>query len=263
MKNISKLLLLFCFSLCLNPLLAQEPDDPGAVAEFTDLPFQNQKLVVPPSPNAASFGKFGEYEVSYYTGALNLSIPIHTLQGRNISHAVSLSYNGGGNIVEQVPSWAGLGWNLNAGGVISRTVQGNPDLDWNYYVNEPYEPDSLNCIELCHKHKLIEQNELETRPDLYQLNAGGITTTFILNPDKEIIKKSRDGLTIRATFAPTDNPFHQQGDIIAFEVRDQFGFLYYFNAPERSTYQLSDMGTNSYPHPYYFNSSWYLTEIHS
>ena len=70
-------------------------------------------MVVPPSPNAAALGQFGEYSVSNYTGALNLSIPIYTLQGRSLNHSVSLSYNGSGSRVADVPSWVGLGWNLN------------------------------------------------------------------------------------------------------------------------------------------------------
>ncbi len=83
--------------------------------------------VLPPSPNAASLGKYGDVPVSYYTGTPNITIPIYQLQGRELSVPISLSYHAGGNKVEDIASWVGLGWSLNAGGAIVRMVRGIPD----------------------------------------------------------------------------------------------------------------------------------------
>lgn len=40
---------------------------------------------------------------------------------------ISMTYLGSGVRPDQHPGWVGLGWNLNAGGCISRIVNGLPD----------------------------------------------------------------------------------------------------------------------------------------
>ena len=91
---------------------------------------QDLKLpqIIPPSPDAASLGKFGDIPVSTYTGIPSVSIPLFTATSRDISLPILLSYHASGIHVEEESSWIGLGWALNAGGMISRTVRGNDDL---------------------------------------------------------------------------------------------------------------------------------------
>lgn len=93
-----------------------------------------------PSPTAASLGEFGEIPVNLYTGKPNITIPIYEVKGRNLSVAISLSYDASGIKVEEIAGWVGLGWGLNAGGVITRTVRGLPDevndgLSQGYYYS--------------------------------------------------------------------------------------------------------------------------------
>jgi hypothetical protein len=85
------------------------------------------KEVIPPSPTAASLGRYGEIPVSYHTGVPQISIPIYTVNEGGISVPISLNYHSSGVKVEELASWVGLGWSLNAGGVITRTVVGAPD----------------------------------------------------------------------------------------------------------------------------------------
>ncbi|OJJ15560.1 hypothetical protein BKI52_37380 [marine bacterium AO1-C] len=85
---------------------------------------------VPPSPNAASLEKFADIPVSLYTGIPNISVPVATLQSRSLSVPVSLSYHYTGLKPNETPSWVGLGWSLNAGGVITRTVRGTSLLEF-------------------------------------------------------------------------------------------------------------------------------------
>ena len=84
-------------------------------------------VVVPPSPNVSSLTNQISESVQLYTGALNVKIPVFDLKGRELSHSVFLSYNGSGNKVNDLASWIGLGWTLNAGGAIGRTMRGIPD----------------------------------------------------------------------------------------------------------------------------------------
>lgn len=90
--------------------------------------------VIPPSPTAASLGKFGAWPVSYYTGVANVSVSIYDVKEGKLSLPVSLSYHGSGVKVEEMSAGTGVGWTLNAGGAITRTIIGLPDNDPNGYL---------------------------------------------------------------------------------------------------------------------------------
>ncbi len=110
----------------------------GASAQLSGPSFHPEDMVtIPKSPEASSFRQYGNADVNLYTGTANVSIPVASLQGRKIGHDVSLTYVTSGIKVEQQASQAGLGWNLNAGGFVSRNVNGLPDdynsAYWEYY----------------------------------------------------------------------------------------------------------------------------------
>src|SRR5262245_35313882 len=107
-------------------VIAQNPVSPGLTK------------LTPASPNTASLGKYGEIPVGYYTGITNINIPLFNIKSRELELPVSLSYHAGGIKIEEQASWVGLGFSLNAGGVITRNVRGLPD-DYtggtSYYVS--------------------------------------------------------------------------------------------------------------------------------
>ncbi|RQO30403.1 hypothetical protein DBR32_12605 [Taibaiella sp. KBW10] len=82
---------------------------------------------MPPAPNTASLGKYVDNPVGYYTGVPGISVPLYEIKERNFSLPISLSYHAGGIKVEEVSSNVGLGWVLNAGGAIVRSVKDIPD----------------------------------------------------------------------------------------------------------------------------------------
>jgi hypothetical protein len=104
----------------------------------TDLQGQsiNRSLndVVMPSANATAFGKYGDIPVGHFTGVPNISVPITTIQEGPLSLPISLSYHASGIKVAELASWVGLGWNLNFGGQISRSIIGAPDESNNAYT---------------------------------------------------------------------------------------------------------------------------------
>ena len=85
--------------------------------------------VIPPSPDAASLGKYGSTPVGLHTGIPNIDIPIYTVTDGSLQLPISISYHASGIKVSEIASWAGLGWTLNAGGIISRSVVGKSDED--------------------------------------------------------------------------------------------------------------------------------------
>jgi hypothetical protein len=116
MKNIS---IIFClFLYCINPAWAQ---------------IENKNLT--PSPNAAGLGTFGQIDVDLFTGVPKIDIPLYTYKSRDISVPISLAYHPANIRPSDHASWVGLGWNLIAGGVITRTMNGLPDEFVEYHVN--------------------------------------------------------------------------------------------------------------------------------
>jgi YD repeat-containing protein len=61
------------------------------------------------------------------TGALNYGIPVYTINTGVLTHSIGINYYTNGIKVRQEAGPIGLGWNLNAGGKITRTVRGLPD----------------------------------------------------------------------------------------------------------------------------------------
>ena len=65
--------------------------------------------------------------VSRYTGMSQVEIPLYSATQRGVPLDVRLRYNSDGIKVNSLPSWTGYEWKLNAGGMITRVVQGNCD----------------------------------------------------------------------------------------------------------------------------------------
>lgn len=78
-------------------------------------------------PDVWSFMKYGNVPVDMYTGAANVSIPIYTYKDNDFEIPISLDYVSSGFIPNIPAGSVGVGWFLNAGGMITREVNGIPD----------------------------------------------------------------------------------------------------------------------------------------
>ena len=83
--------------------------------------------IIHPSPQSAAYARYGEYPVDYSTGLPKIEIPLYTLDTGDYQLPISISYHASGIKVTDVSSPVGLGWVLNAGGVISCTAHAVPD----------------------------------------------------------------------------------------------------------------------------------------
>ncbi|WP_367330662.1 hypothetical protein [Sphingobacterium multivorum] len=81
-----------------------------------------------PSVETAQLMKFGSYSVEQTQGKPNIEIPIHSIKGRKLEFPIKLSYNYDGFRPGSTSSGlVGVGWNLDAYFMISRTVMNRPD----------------------------------------------------------------------------------------------------------------------------------------
>jgi hypothetical protein len=172
-------------SLCQQTAIPISPKDSikTLAPAGEDISFDQQlnfsKNLLPPSPDASSLGEYASNAPNLYTGVLPINIPLYTLIGRGISLPIGLSYMARGNKVGETASWIGLGWALNAGGVITSSIRGLPDTDVAGYFNTRLlyqNPSNLSVNPINNDNDLKVEAAKGLRdyaPDLYMLNAMG------------------------------------------------------------------------------------------
>lgn len=80
------------------------------------------------TPEAASLGQYGTFNMSEYSGSPNIKVPLCTIKAGDVSVPMELYYDASGIKVDQDATFVGLGWNLSYGGHISHIVCGKDDF---------------------------------------------------------------------------------------------------------------------------------------
>jgi len=146
------------------------------------------ETATPVEPTTASLGQYGVFPVDFSNGLITIKIPLFEINTGELVQPIELTYHGGGIKVTEEATWVGLGWNVNFGGVISRTLQGFPDQeetsplpDASYLLAQMranYNTTN-NVIDYDELNK-ARTPELSFKPDLYHYNFGEYTGTFFL-----------------------------------------------------------------------------------
>jgi len=207
--------------------------------------------LIPASPNASSIGKYGEVPMNLSTGSANYSIPIFTVTGNELSLPITLNYSYDGYKPSQPVGWVGLGWSLNAGGVISRTIKDK--VDGTSPANYRFDSDSvsakINTVNHNQNfkdflHDIVTGGSYDSEPDIYSFNFGRYSGKFIKFKNKY--------------YCFPYQKFKISGTASSFTIITDDGTKYIFNAVETTSPKTTSV--NSYAIPTY-NSSFYLTSI--
>jgi YD repeat-containing protein len=212
--------------------------------------------VIPPSPTASSIQRFGNTDVSLYTGALKIGIPIHTIKMKDLEFPIALSYSGAGGInIQQIASWVGLGWSLSATSAVSRTIYGLADDKANgrygYFYTAAIPP--LIPENIQHYQNFANGNT-DAEPDRYYYNVGSYSGTFYIDKQKQVIQVPLSNNKIIPEF--------EQGGykLIAFKIITDRGITYQFTEHE----EVRSIPAGGTPTDLSFDiSSWYLSSIHN
>lgn len=213
------------------------------------------KASVMATPNAASLGKYGDIPVNLSTGVPDISIPITTVQEGPLSMNISLSYHASGIKIAEPASWVGLGWALNAGGAISRTVQALPDEggtgNLGYYSDPTPVPYPMTGPQV-DDYSTFKDPE----PDIFSFNVGGYAGKFYFNKDRTISLVPKQDLKISVNFTA--------GKFYWFLIVSPDGTKYFFGATpaDGSTNTAREESTADDPAAL-STSSWYLRKIES
>lgn len=225
----------------------------------------------PVSPNAASLGIFGAIPVGHYTGTPSISIPIYEidLDGKKIP--INISYHASGIRVNQEASWVGLGWALNAGGMITRQInngedfgQDTPRMDGyyynrsldsylNYFHDRDMTPLDFELMPLAQKLSFAEHVQTnDVEPDLYNFNFASYSGVMLTGNiemagnsksiAKGIVRNSKEYLDISYNIKESQ-----------WVIYDGMGFVYYFGKKEQTKVFSSPYISN--PMDYYITKT--------
>ena len=214
--------------------------------------------VTVPSPTAATLGRFGDVPVSLNTGVPDISIPLFTAKGRTIEVPIVLKYHSAGVRVEEIGGWAGIGWTLEAGGAITRSVRGiADDAPGGYYNtgtvfyqggNWPNPPTNV-LTELLN-------GTIDGDPDQFFFSFGGRSGQFVMGPTGMATREYRSIPYQKLDIAPT-------GGFAGWVIIAEDGTKYRFEAPEATTDLSFPSQGGIIPGQFgeIHTSSWQLTRI--
>ncbi len=238
-----------------------------AQSEAQEQPYKNISIA---SPNAASLGKYADVPVNYHTGIPEITVPIYTINAGRLQLPIGLSYHSSGLKVMEPASWVGAGWSLNAGGVITRSVMGQPDekgtntglvathghisdYGFNSYLYNSSQQDWVGFAE----------GRKDGEPDLFFFNFAGHSGKFYFSDDRTPILLPEEDLRIEFDYIPIVGE-----SIRSFKITTPDGTKYYFGRtsdpndidPVEITSAYTDQGGLSSGSVV---SSWLLNKIES
>jgi YD repeat-containing protein len=203
-------------------------------------------------------GSFGQVPVGLFTGTPQLSIPLFELNVGKINLPISLSYSSNGVRVDEIAGNVGLGWNLNAGGVITRSINDEPDESMTLTLPDNF-PGGNNYQEILTflENAIDPESGYDTFSDLYSFNFNGYSGSFYLDASKQPVQINPSPVKI---LRDPPSPYSQY----EFIIIDPYGVIYCFgntNSTETSQYRQFGSGHNTWTpdNP----TSWYLSRIQS
>jgi hypothetical protein len=191
---------------------------------------------IPPSPEAQAFMKYGTYPVDYSSGVPKIEIPIYQIKSGSLSLPVSLNYHASGIKMNDLASSSGLGWSLNAGGMVSRVINQVEDermfLSTDHYSSDyitNYQPSPTNGYSLVYSYVHdIAFGNYDGRSDDYYYDVGnGLTGQFVYDINKNINQRSFTNNIITRTAQNT------------FQITGEDGTHYTFNDVEQVNSPIS------------------------
>ena len=148
------------------------------------------------SAAALAYGQYADIPVNNFTGTGSVTVPIHTVTDGPLSLPIFLQYHTAGNVVSSPASSVGLGWNLNSGGMISRTVRDKIDDGERGYYHEGYKVDLPNGNEMSTE---------DSEPDLFTYSVAGQSGKFFFDAQQNVHTVPKSDLAIKPIFDGNSN----------------------------------------------------------
>ena len=233
--------------------------------------------VIPPSFNAAALIKYCDHPTGEQYGIPETKFMIGNVSNQDISIPISLEYHSIGIKVEEEATWAGLGWYLNAGGMITRIIRGENDLGVSEYDDlqkaKGYPFEHIKpCFDDCEEnentdfHKKVCAGEIDSDPDIFFFDILGVRGKFLLTPDND---PASEFISVNLV-SPKKMTARFYIKKNYWQITDEAGFVYTFKAKEITETFENYFDYKKDSHKLHFmnqynkaTTSWYLTEVTS
>ncbi|MFD2872651.1 DUF5977 domain-containing protein [Mucilaginibacter ximonensis] len=210
----------------------------------------------PPSANATALLQYANVPVDEHTGIASVALPIDQLAGRQISVPITLSYHGSGIKVQDIASNVGLGFVLNAGGVITRIMRGLPDeasQGYQYNGKRIYS----SSIDSAYLNAVIN-NKVDGEPDIFYFNFMGHAGKLVVDTLGHAQYLPDQGIRV------VKHPIHNSADSTqnAWILKDFTGTTYVFGADTSSReLTITNIKGQPFSKAITYISTWYLTRV--
>ena len=153
------------------------------------------------------------------TGAVNLSIPLYTIQAEDLSIPLELRYRSNGIRVDDDPYPVGYGWTFTPSLRITRTVLGRPDGKYEFVGDRsPSDIDHATAHRcMVNKSFLGKSTGLDAERDIFTINLAGISFNGILE-DGVIRTPGHEEYKVKAA-----------SDLSSITVTDPFGNIWKYS----------------------------------
>lgn len=228
--------------------------------------------ILPSSPEASSRVKYADVPFTHSMGATQYSVPLWEVKGRELSVPISLEYCSNGVRLDEIAGVAGLGWTLNAGGCVTRSVVYMPDEFWDGGFRYAWPDNTLlaqldshtsNTSTMAFLKKVL-WNRIDTNSDRYSYDACGLKGSFIISPSKSVIQLQGPGVKIEPTYASSSADSLR---VESFTITGPDGTVYEFACKERGTRQDQIVQNSTIfsgqTGDWSATTAWYLTRITS
>lgn len=226
---------------------------------------------VPPSPEPASIVKYADVPFTHSAGMAEYDVPFYTLQSRELSIPIGLHYASGGIKLDEIAGVAGLGWTLNAGGCITRTVMDMPDEYVPLFGPFHHEMPSgslLDDLESMKENSAtlnflrdVVWNRVDVSLDRYSYSVCGLSGSFVIQDNGTVFQLSGDGVLIDYTRDA------ESGSVDLFTITGPDGTVYTFSVKEMASRDGRGMdGTgpmNGKLDEWTAPTAWHLTQMRS
>jgi|GEM_PF-1527448 len=203
--------------------------------------------ILPPSPEAFSFTRYGNLPVGLISGTAQYNLPVYTIKSGALAHNMGLNYATNGVKVDEVAGREGTGWVLKTGGVIRRTVLGRPDENGTRTFFHGTAGDNAAFYDFVRQ---ASYSAYDFQPDEYFFDVDGLSGKFLKGEDGKFKQLSASA-----------NKIEQYG--YGFLITAANGTKYYFEAGDVTLGYNENESYEIGQEPIPATTSWFLTKIKS